>query len=273
MSIIDTHCHYNLEPLYSQWPEHWSAAQKQGITQSIVVGTDPESNIRAVEIASATPKLHAALGLHPGYFDSLIDAGTTIDLDQELARLSQLVKTAKIVAIGETGLDYFHFNPTETEKNLRKIKVQKAAFIEQIYLANELNLPLIVHVRDRGEAAYTETLNLIKAHYEFQKPFILHCASGPLNYITEAIAMGAYIGFDGNITYKTNQPLLEIFAATPPDRRLLETDAPFLPPVPYRGKPCEPWMLVKTAEYFEQQLHADLAQIAANSNTCFGLSD
>jgi TatD DNase family protein len=272
MSIIDTHCHYNLEPIYSQWQQHWSAAQKQGVTQTIVVGADPESNARAIEISTADPQLHAALGLHPGYYDALIDAGTTLDTTSDLRVLAELAKTAHPIAIGETGLDYFHFSPTETEKNDLKIKAQKEVFIAQIKLANELNLPLIIHVRDTVDAAYLETLNLIKTHYQFQKPFILHCASGPLSYIEEAIALGAYVGFDGNITYKKNQPLLDIFTMTPPERRLLETDAPFLPPVPYRGRPCDPWMISKTAEYVATQLQADLTQIEHNTQTCFGLS-
>lgn len=272
MSIIDTHCHYNLEPIYGNWREQWSAAQQQGVTQTIVVGTDPESNARAVEIAAADANLFAALGLHPGYSDELLDQGTSFNITADLATLNTLAKTAHPIAIGETGLDYFHFNPAETEKNALKIKTQKEVFTAHIKLANELNLPLIVHVRDRGEAAYSETLELIKAHFAFQKPFILHCASGPLSYIQEAVALGAYVGFDGNLTYKKNQPLVDIFTITPPDRRLLETDAPFLPPEPYRGKPCDPWMITKTAEYVTTQLQADLAQIRTNTKTCLGLS-
>lgn len=272
MSIIDTHCHYNLEPLYSNWPEHWQTAQKQGVTKTIVVGTEPKSSQWAVEIAATNPHLYASLGLHPGYYDHLIDQGVVFDIEKDITELKTLLTKPRVIAIGETGLDYFHFDPTTSEVNATKIKTQKQAFIAQIELANTTQLPLIVHVRDKGDAAYVETLELIKAHYAFHKPFILHCASGPLSYIQEAIALGAYLGFDGNLTYKKNQLLLDIFTLTPPDKRLLETDAPFLPPEPFRGKPCEPWMISKTAEYVQTKLQADLDQIYTNTQVCFGLS-
>lgn len=272
MLLIDTHCHYNLEPLYSDWQAHWHTAQQQGVSQTIVVGTEPESNVRATQIAKTDPNLFASLGIHPYYYDQQIDQNQSFTITDHMDLLMQLAETNQPIAIGETGLDYFHFNPNETERNAVKIKTQKEAFIAQINLANELNLPLIIHVRDHGEAAYTEMLELIKAHYRFKKPFILHCASGPLSYIQEAISLGAYVGFDGNLTYKKNQQLLDIFTLTPPERRLLETDAPFLPPEPYRGKPCDPWMITKTAEYVAEKLQADLEQIKTNSQICFGLS-
>lgn len=276
MPFIDTHCHYNLDPLYENWPTHWQKAQAEGISQSLVVGANQLSCQRALEITQTEPHLWISLGFHPEVYDIRVTQKTSASelaeqLNQDLTWLKATAFQAgqKLVAIGETGLDYYYFNPAETDLNQLKIQAQTAAFIAQIHLANELQLPLIVHSRDRDEQAYRDILKLLKTHYKFNRPFVLHCASGPLDYISEAIELGAYIGFDGNLTYKKNQNLVEIFQATPPNRRLLETDAPFLPPQSFRGQTCEPWMVRLTAEFIQQQLQIDPEQLTQNALDCF----
>lgn len=285
MALFDTHCHYNMEPLWNSWQEHWAKAQAYGLTYSLVAGADLLSCQRGLEIAQKEPKLLPSLGFHPEVYDLRVSelfaknlvadqilAETEKLLAEDIAWITQAAQTHKIIAIGEVGLDYYYFNPDQPELNTLKISAQKAAFVAQINLANQFKLPLIVHTRDKTETAYREALSLINQNYQFVKPFILHCVSGPLDYIAEAVKLGAYVGFDGNLTYKKNQNLLEIFQAVPPNRILLETDAPFLPPVPYRGQTCEPWMVSLTAEYFSTQLKISQDQLFQNAQICFDLN-
>jgi len=284
MPLFDTHCHYNMEPLWDSWQEHWAKAQAHGLTFSIVAGADLLSCQHGLEIFKLEPKLMPSLGFHPEVYDLRVSelfsknlSSTQILAEAEkllagdISWLTHATQTHKIVAIGEIGLDYYYFNPVQPELNILKIAAQKAAFTAQILIANKFNLPLIVHTRDKSETAYRDALALIKQNYHFAKPFVLHCVSGPLDYIQEAINLGGYVGFDGNLTYKNNQNLLEIFPAVPPDRVLLETDAPFLPPVPYRGQTCEPWMVSLTADYLENQLKISQNQLFQNALTCFDL--
>jgi TatD DNase family protein len=284
MPLIDTHCHYNLSPLVETWPTQWAKAQAHGVTASLVVGTDLASNQLSLDIAKTDSHLLATLGFHPGAYDEKIDqlaktglqpteiaAQLKSQLLTEIEWLDQHLSDPAVVAVGETGLDFFHFDQN-SELNDLKITLQKQAFLAQIHLANQHQLPLIIHARDKTEAAYRETLALIQDQYQHHRPFILHCASGPLDYIKTAVELGAYIGFDGNLTYKNNQPLLAIFHQTPANRRLLETDAPFLPPEPHRGQRCEPWMISLTAEYCEKNLGVKSVQFTQNALDCFGLA-
>lgn len=264
MPIFDTHCHYNLEPLYSDWQKHWQAAQEKGIQRSLNIGTDHLSNQRAVEIAAQEPHLPAAVGLHP------TDVGHEVmsDIDDALARMTDLLKgNHHIIALGETGLDYFRLESDSAEAVIAE---QKELFRKQIVLANEFQLPLILHVRDRGEQAYWDVLTELKNNYAFHKPFILHCASGPLQYIKEAVELGAYIGVAGNVTYKNADSIRNIVRVTPAERLLLETDAPFLPPVPYRGQDCEPWMISVTGSFLEEDLGIDPDRLWENAIKLFG---
>ncbi len=287
MPLIDTHCHYNLEPLVKAWPDHWLKAQTHGVIASLVVGTDQVSNQLSLDIANTHPQLFAALGFHPGTYDekitALAQAGVPFTeigsqtpelMAKDFLQLDAQLNQPCVVAVGETGLDYFHFSqsPELVELNELKIRIQKQAFLAQIQLANQHKLPLIIHARDKTETAYRETLDLIEKYYQHHRPFVLHCASGPLDYIQKAINLGAYIGFDGNLTYKNNQALVAIFQQTPANRRLLETDAPFLPPEPHRGQLCEPWMISLTAEYCEKNLGAKIEHFTQNAIECFSLS-
>jgi TatD DNase family protein len=284
MALIDTHCHYNMEPLWADWQNHWIKAQENGLVASVLAGADQLSCERGLIISQTEPKLFAAIGFHPEVYDSrtatayaknLTSTEVQAELNQlleaDIAWLTKQAQTHKIVAIGETGLDYYYFDSSQSELNQLKKTAQAAAFSAQINLANQLKLPLIVHTRDKTEAAYRDALNLIKQLYQFNRPFILHCVSGPLDYIDEAVKLGGYVGFDGNITYKKNDNLVEIFHHVPKDRILLETDAPFLPPVPYRGQTCEPWMVSLTADYLQAHLDINHQQLTANALKCFDL--
>lgn len=284
MQIIDTHCHYNLEPLYSgdpfcfkvkedsqilkmKWQDHWQNAQKTGVNKSIIVGPGLSSSQKAVEIANSDENLYAAVGIHPER------ANKIIEIEQAMLKLENLANNQKVIAIGETGLDYFYLQ-TEDLAEIKIIKKrQEDLFIGQIKLAEKLNLPLILHVRDKEELAYQETLDLLEKHWSFNQSIIFHCVSGPLSYIKRALALkNSYFGFDGNITFKKADNIREIFSLvqkTDPKKILLETDAPYLAPEPHRGQICEPQMIAETATYMEKNLGANLAEIYQNSLGAF----
>jgi len=281
MQIIDTHCHYNLEPLYSgkrshfeidnqspllnmNWQNHWQKAQEKGISKSIIIGADLENSQKAIEIANQDQNLFASIGIHPSDSNGL----TAQQIYRELKNLAQ---GNKIVAIGETGLDYFKLSNEKDDEN-KEIKKQKEFFEMHLQLANELRLPLIVHARDKTEEAYWEILHIIKNNYQQQKAFVLHCISGPISYIKQALDLGAYIGVAANVTYKKANDIREIVKYVPQDRLLIETDAPYLPPRQYRGQVCEPWMMSETALFLKKELGINIETTTNNAQNIFNLS-
>lgn len=267
--IIDTHCHYNLDPLFDNWQQHWKKAQQHGVEKSIIVGTDLETSKKAIEISRGDPNLFASIGTHPN--------ATEGSNEKNLTKLSSLLKThrSQIIAIGETGLDYYRTK--EKDRNETAVS-QKKNLISHIQLAQEHQLPLILHVRDKEEPetpqagnAYWDILEILKKHHLGQQPFVLHCISGPKNYLLQALDLGAYIGIAGNITYPNAEQLRDLVKIVPEDRLLLETDAPFLPPQEFRGQKCEPWMIKSTAEFVEKELGVNRDQLLNNSKLIFGI--
>jgi TatD DNase family protein len=256
MPIFDTHCHYNLSPLYEDWEQHWTSAQKHGITQTLIPGTNIETSRRAVEIAQTNPHLYAGIAIHPNEYNAISKADLPTFIYEHAASLSILADNKEVVAIGETGLDYYRL-PEDRETAIYN---QQEAFKMHLQLANEFEKLLIIHTRDKGgkkeknNQAYWDVLHLLKAHYQFKKPFILHCVSGPKAYIKEAIELGAYFGVGGNVTYPNADGLRDLVKMIPTDRLLLETDAPYLPPQEFRGETCEPWMISETATYLKSEL-------------------
>lgn len=277
--IIDTHCHYNLNPLYGEtgtdWLPHWQQAQAHDVTHSIVVGTTLSSSQIAVEICRNQPKLRATIGYHPHTIIETLEAKEEVT-DQKMKHwiegleklLENTTNKALIAGIGETGLDYFRLDPT-TEAGKKEIELQQALFVKEIALADKHILPLTLHVRDKTEQAYTDVLELIKTNKKSNLPFILHCASGTTDYILKAVEMGAYIGIAGNVTYKNATQIHEIIKVIPKDRILLETDAPYLPPMPHRGKICEPWMIQLTGQYLQETFGISLEQVYVNTFAVF----
>lgn len=277
MKIIDTHCHYNLEPLFSGkkshfkltddsqllamvWQDHWQKAQQQSVVGGVVVGASKTSSLSALEIVEDQPQLIAAIGIHPHEAEQH-------SLAEYEEFLTHLLPNPKVKAIGETGLDYFKL--PRNDKFEQTKKAQQQLFELQISLAKKYQLPIIVHVRDDQEEAYWETLTILQQQLDKDLRFVLHCVSGPNNYVQTALEMGGYIGFDGNITYKNANDLRTLFQIVPNDKLLLETDAPYLPPQNYRGQVCEPWMITLTAKYLAEGFATDLDQVFANSEKFF----
>ncbi len=301
--IIDTHCHYNLEPLLTSnekekiqvgwkekdgydvfeyvetWEPHLKKAVEAGVKKTIVVGTNFITSSAALDLSEKSPHLFASVGYHPHEYQD-IDFTHSYDEHEsdiltDMEELSFIVNK-KVVAVGETGLDYFRLPESDAEAEIIK-KLQKKSFEEQIELAKHHNLPLICHVRDQEVIeekkegnAYWDALDILQKLDV--KKFVLHCASGPLSYIKQAVEMGGYFGFDGNISYPNAEHIRDIFSIVPTDRRVVETDAPYLPPQSYRGKTCEPWMIAETVEYIEQTFKVDKSSFYENSLRLFHLN-
>ncbi len=209
--IFDTHSHYTDEQFSDRDQLLPLLHNEKGVTEIITCGTDIDSSKQCISLAKKFPFVYAAVGYHPEELTR-----TTVDI----AALESMM-CDKVVAIGEIGLDYY-WNKENKEQ-------QKAGFIAQIELAKRLSLPVIVHDRD----AHGDTLEILKEH----KPSgVLHCFSGSCEMAAEIIKLGMYIGVGGVVTFKNAKNLPEVIKNTPLDRILLETDAPYLAPVPMRGK-------------------------------------
>ena len=266
-AIFDTHCHYNLSPLSDNWETHWQNAQNRDITQSIVVGTTLESSKQALEIANQNKHMFAAVGIHPNEVTNKTD-----NTPQSILTSNEKSKTNKknIVAIGETGLDYFRMgNDSQAQKDM-----QKDAFVAHLQIAQEHNLPVILHVRDKHTPeektpgnAYWDTVEITQDYPNLQ--YILHCFSGPSQYVSLMVSRGAYVGVAGNITYPSARALRSILETVPKERILLETDAPYLPPQQHRGQTCEPYMIRHTGEFLESEMNVSLKKIYENTLQCF----
>ena len=213
--LFDTHAHYDDEQFDIDRDAVLAGLPARGVGLVVNPGITVETSRTAVDFAHRYPHVYAAVGIHPencGDFRA-----------EDLDAIRALAREEKVVAIGEIGLDY-HW-----EENPPK-DLQQEVFRAQLALALELDLPVIVHDRD----AHGDTLAIVREFPGLRGEF--HCYSGSVEIARELLKMGWYLGFDGPITYKNNKKAPEVAAVTPLDRMLIETDSPYLTPVPYRGK-------------------------------------
>ena len=213
--LFDTHAHYDDESFDADRDAVLTALPEQGVGLILNPGCDVESSRKAVRYAAAYPHVYAAVGIHPENCGGC----TAGDLDA-IRALAQLPKT---VAIGEMGLDYYWAeNPPRD--------FQQQVLRQQLALARELALPVIIHDRE----AHADTLAIVR---EFPGVTgVFHCFSGSPEMARELLKMGWYLGFDGPVTYKNARRAPEVAAVTPLDRMLIETDSPYMTPAPYRGR-------------------------------------
>jgi len=239
--LIDTHAHIYYRDYAGDFEQMLERAADAGVAAILVVGTDLESSRESVALAEKYPQIYAAVGIHPH------DAGRVtekcFDLIRELA-----LSGPKVVAIGEIGLDFFRDRSPRDEQEL--------VFRRFLRMAAELDKPVIIHDRD----AHQKVLACLRE--EGTRAGVLHCFSGDVAMAAEAIAMGLYISIPGTVTYPSNQALREVVAATSVDRLLVETDCPYLTPVPHRGKRNEPAYVRLAAERVAQVKGLSLADVA-----------
>lgn len=214
MELFDTHAHYNDEKFEKDREAIIKQTYEQGITKFVCAGYNVKSSREAIDIASKHEFIYSICGISP---NDLEDYNT-----QNIKEIKRLAKTEKNVAIGEIGLDYY-WNKENKEE-------QKQAFIEQINLANELGLPIVIHSRD----AVQDTIDLLKQN-SVSKKGVFHCAQLNKYLIEEGLKLGFYISFAGPITFKNSKNAEEIVKIVPLDKMLIETDSPYLAPEPVRG--------------------------------------
>ena len=245
--FIETHCHLNHEQFDEDLIPAIQRARSAGVEQMIVVGFDLESSRKAIELAQNHAALYAAVGVHPHdarHYDDKADK-----------QIRELAARERVVAIGEIGLD-FHYDFSSREEQYR-------AFEAQLALARELALPVIIHCRE----AYPETLTLLEAGLDRRAGGVMHCWAGDGSDARRALALGMYLGFGGVITFKNAEPTRDVLRETPPDRILLETDAPYLAPVPHRGKRNEPANVPLIAETAARVLAVDAREVETTTTS------
>lgn len=229
--LIDTHAHLDFKEFDRDRDEVIRRAKKFGVEKIINVGCNLKRSQNSIALSQKYDNIYATVGLHPH------DAKEEFGKYEELAKLG---KNKKVVAIGECGLDYFRL-----EKEEDKIK-QKEVFLSQLDLALKLNLPVIIHCRN----AFDDLLTLLKIKkYKNKIRGVTHCFSGTLRYAREFLNLGLSISFTGSITYvRPKGELLAVVRMVPLDRIMIETDSPYLAPVPHRGKRNEPAFVKFVAE-------------------------
>lgn len=240
--LIDTHCHLNDEKLLCNADRIVASFKDDGLESAICVGYDMPSSECAVTLAEKFEEIYAAVGVHPHDADTLDD--------EACQRILELAKHKKVVAIGEIGLDYYY--------DLSEREVQKSAFAKQIELANQAELPIALHVRD----AYEDTRKILFDMKGYIKNgLLLHCYSGSSEYVKIFDKLDAYYAFGGAITFKNAKHNLESLAVVPKGRLLLETDCPYMTPVPFRGKINEPKYVSLVAQKAAQVLGMSVEEI------------
>ncbi|PIE55736.1 MAG: hydrolase TatD [Desulfobulbus propionicus] len=248
--LIDSHCHLDMTAYAEDLHEVLDAAAKNGISRIITIGIDRESSRAAVELARSHPGLFAAVGYHPHYAADADESG--------LQELIELASHPAVVGYGEIGLDYAkQYSPKEIQQDL---------FARQLELAKTLELPIIIHDRD----AHEDTLAILREVGLPRSGGVMHCFSGDLDFAEQVLDLGMYISIPGIITFKNAASLRQVVEATALDNLLLETDGPFLAPVPFRGKRNTPAYLVHTAQAVAEIKNTTLAVVArqTTANTC-----
>jgi TatD DNase family protein len=226
--LIDSHAHLEMPDFKRDLEQVIQRAKESGVGYIFTVGTEKKDWKRALEIADSHPSVYAILGVHP-------HNAKEID-DQTYPMLKELCQNGKVKAYGEIGLDFF--------RNLSPRDIQLKRFREQIGLAKELRLPIVVHDRE----AHQQALEVLKSEKAEECGGIIHCFSGDYEMAKVCMDMGFYISIPGSITFKNAERFREIVERIPLESLLVETDAPFLTPVPYRGKRNEPSYVRYTAQ-------------------------
>lgn len=268
MKLIDAHGHLNLAPLVDDWQAVLSRCLERGVDRIIVPGTNLESSRMAVSLAKERPlDLAAAVGVHPTEIHGV--------LDPEIRReILALASDRSVVAIGEVGLDTYRV-PIPNDEFLMTndveavLATQEGALREFIQLAIEVRKPLIIHCRG-GRTGVPETA-LIDPYERLiellgvisnRPSFVIHCYQGSLFQAERFIELGGYISFTGTVTYSKDPAVRELLSALPIDRIFVETDSPYLSPVPYRGEVNEPWKVIEVARRIADIKGISLSEVA-----------
>lgn len=222
MDLIDTHCHFNFEDYDQDRDQVWADSHAIGVRRIIIPAVDIQTSHEAIALAEKYEGIYVAVGIHPN---------STAEFDEDvIPAIRELASHPKVVSIGEIGLDYYWDKSPKSQ--------QFRAFEAQLALARELELPVIIHNREASDDTLTILEKWAKDLPDSLKarPGVLHSFSGDVAIAKRALDIGFYLGFTGPITYKNADEMRRVAATTPLNRILVETDAPFLTPIPHRGK-------------------------------------
>ena len=252
--FVDSHCHIDGPDYDADREEVIARAREAGVTTMLNVGTgDPHSGAfeRAVALAEQHPEIYCAIGVHP-HDAKLFDEAA----QQRLINLAQ--QSSRVVAWGEIGLDY-HYDHSPRD-------VQRDVFRRQLGIARELNLPVVIHSR----AADEDTIAILREKLSgYSRAGVLHCFGGSLQMAEQAVELGFFVSFAGNLTFKKADDLRAIARQLPLERLLVETDCPYLTPVPFRGKRNEPARVVETAKFLAELKGVSAEEVGRDTSENF----
>ena len=232
--IIDSHCHLTYEPMSSSLLETINRANKDGVKYMLTISTEDKSFDKILKIIKKYKSVYGTYGIHPHEAKS----HQNVKCQEIIDKVSQ---NNKIIGIGETGLD-FYYNHSDKKDQIN-------CFEEHIYAAQEKELPIIVHTR----SAEKETFEILKKHSNKKNiKILIHCFTGTRQFAFKLLDLGAYISASGVVTFKKSQELANTFKDIPNDKILVETDAPYLSPVPLRGRPNEPSYIIHTVKFLSE---------------------
>ena len=246
--LIDSHCHLDFDGLSNRLPDVLAAMASNDVAGCMTIGVTLEEAPQVLAIAEAHEQVFASVGVHPEYADHQ---------EPDVETLCALAQHPKVLAIGETGLDY-HWHKDRPEWQRERFRVH-------IRAAKLLNKPLVIHTRESAE----DTLAILKEEGASAVGGILHCFTESLAVAEEAIALGFYISISGIVSFKKAEQVHEVARSVPLDRLLVETDSPYLAPVPFRGKPNEPAYVRHVAEAIADLRQISYAEVAEASSRNF----
>ncbi len=248
--LIDSHCHLNYAGLAERQPEVLERARSAGVTTMLNISTRESEWADVIATAEREPDVWATVGIHPHEADQHPDIDT--------ARLIEASAHARVIGIGETGLDYYYDHSDRVR--------QQASFRAHIAAARATGLPLIVHTRDaEDDTAAILADEMGKGAYKG----VIHCFTASGDFARKALELGLFISISGIVTFRNAKDLQATAATLPRDRLLVETDAPFLAPVPHRGRHCEPAFVADTARFLASLRGESYAELAASTTANF----
>jgi TatD DNase family protein len=255
--LIDTHAHLDFPELSGDLEGVLRRARENGVLQIIAIGIDLPSSRRAMELARNYPCIHSTIGIHPHNAHPLSDGS--------LGDLLEMAKEEKVLAIGEIGLDYF--------RNHQPRDIQRECLRQQLELACSARLPVVFHIRD----AFDDFLDIAPGFVSRLPGLVLHCFSGDWPTAKRCLDLGAYLSIPGTVTFPKAANQREVAGRAPLERLLLETDSPYLAPVPFRGKNNEPSYLIHTARKVAELRGEAIEEVSGvttgNAHRVFGIGD
>lgn len=248
--IIDSHCHLEYDGLINRREAVLSAARTRGVAGFLNISTKQSEWAQVTATAAAQPDVWASIGVHPHEADGHADVGTDT--------LIEAAKHPRVIGLGETGLDFYYDKSDRT--------AQEVLFRRHIEVARRTGLPVIIHTRDAEDATVRVLRDELK---QGEFPALVHCFTGSAGFARVVLDIGLYISLSGIVTFKNAREVQEVAAFVPEDRLLVETDSPFLAPVPHRGKPCEPAFVTDTLAFVSALRDVSTEHLAAATTRNF----